>query len=146
MLTDLVVILGLRKRILKGSSLARRQQQELSEAATERITRVVRSLADDRVERGVDLSRPMMCDSCDAEKGSGGSSLFGVYKLCNDCLLDFTLALARGTVENAAEYMTRRSDGDEALESSLAGEAERSVLAFGPLPGRDKLVPRNEPC
>jgi hypothetical protein len=127
--------------------LARRQQQELSEAATERITRVVRSLAEDRVERGVDLSRPMVCDSCGLEKPSAGSALFGAYKLCNDCLLDFTFALARGTIENAAEYMTRHSDIEDSLPpSDLAGQPERSVLSFGPIPGRDKLVPRNEPC
>jgi hypothetical protein len=127
--------------------LAKRQPQELTELATERITRVVRSLADDRVERGVDLSRPMSCDSCDREKPSAGSALFGAYKFCNDCLLDFTLALASGAVDNAAEFMTRRSDGDEGLAGSdLSGQPERSVLSFGPIPGRDKLVPRNEPC
>jgi hypothetical protein len=127
--------------------LARRQQQELSDAATERITRVVRSLAEDRVERGIELSRPMVCDSCDREKPSAGSALFGVYKLCNDCLLDFTIALARGSVENVAEFMTRRLDDTEAASASdLTGQAQRSVLSFGPIPGRDKLVPRNEPC
>ena len=142
-----IAILRLLKWTWKGSSLAKRQQQELSEAAAERITRVVRSLADDRVERGVDLSRPMMCDSCDREKASAGSALFGAYKLCNDCLLEFTFALARGSVETAAEYMTSQPDGDEQLPpSDLSDQPERSVLSFGPIPGRDKLVPRNEPC
>lgn len=127
--------------------MAKRQPQDLSDVATERITRVVRSLADDRIERGVDLARPMHCDSCDLEKPSAGSALYGAYKFCNDCLLDFTLALASGTVENAAEFMTRRSDEPGSLPpSDLASHSERHILPVNPLQGRDKLMPRNEPC
>ncbi len=127
--------------------LAKRQQLELSPLATERITRVVRSMAEDQVERGVELGHPMHCDSCDLDKAPGGAALYGAYKFCNDCLLDFTLAIASGAVGNAAEYMTRQSD-DEHLTppSDLETHRERHVVSLNPLQGRDKLMPRNEPC
>ncbi|MGH2443226.1 MAG: hypothetical protein ACRDFX_08690 [Chloroflexota bacterium] len=127
--------------------MTERQHQELSAMASERITKVVRSLADDQVERGVDLSRPLHCDSCDIEKPSAGSALYGAYKFCNDCLLDFTLALAAGGVDNAADYMTRRDPEGQLPPSELTGLHERPTTGFAnPLHGRDKLMPRNEPC
>ena len=126
--------------------MAKRDQQELSKQSTERITRVVRSLADDRVERGVELNRPMHCDSCDQEKPSAGSSLYGVYKLCNDCLLDFTLALASGKIDSVAEFMTRQTDEPSSLPpTDLSHRRDRAVASLNPLPGRDKLLPRHEP-
>lgn len=128
----------------QGPFLAQREKTELTEMATERITRAVRSLQDDRVERGVELNRPMHCDSCDREKPSAGSALYGAYKFCNDCLLDFTLALASSSVGNAAEYMTN-FDGSEAHLEQLDPPRERHTLPVN-LPGRDKLMPRNEPC
>jgi hypothetical protein len=126
--------------------LAKRDQQELSEAAKERITQVVRSLADDRVERGVDLNRPMLCDSCGLEKQPAGSALYGAYKLCNDCLLDFTMALASGEVDNVADFMTRRTDDTGVPPSDLADQRGRSPLPFNSLHPREKLMPSNEPC
>lgn len=123
--------------------MTKQEQQELSPDAVDRITRVVHSLVDDRVERGIDLDRPMRCDSCDLEKISAGSAVYGAYKVCNDCLLDFTLALASSQVENIAEFMTRRS---EAPLPELAEPRERQVLPLGQLQGRDKLMPSNEPC
>jgi hypothetical protein len=126
--------------------LAKRDQQELSEQALERITRVVRSLADDRVERGVELSRPMHCDSCDQEKPSAGSSLYGVYKLCNDCLLDFTVALASGKVDTVADFMTRQIDDPGSMPpSDVSSRRDRPAVSLNQLPGRDKLLPRHEP-
>lgn len=126
--------------------LANHQQTELSELATERITRVVRSLADDRIERGVELGRPMHCHSCDLERPSAGSAQYGAYQFCNDCLLDFTLALAAGKAANAAEYMTRQPDGEYTSPApDFSGHHERHSVK-NPLPGRDKLMPRNEPC
>lgn len=135
-------------RLKKGHILVpRKQGQELSELATERITKVVRSLADDRIERGVDLDRPMHCDSCAVEKPSPGSALYGAYKFCNDCLLEFTLALAAGTVDTAADFMTRQSDEPESIApTDLPSPHERAYVSLNPLPGRDKLMPRNEPC
>jgi hypothetical protein len=126
--------------------LAKRDQQELSELALERITRVVRSLAEDRVERGVELSKPMHCDSCDQEKPSAGSSLYGVYKLCNDCLLDFTVALASGKVDTVADFMTRQVDDPGSLPpSDLSQRRDRRTVPLNPLPGREKLLPHHEP-
>lgn len=126
------------------SVLAKRQSQELSEQATLRITNVVRSLAEDRVERGIELARPMHCESCDLEKPSAGSALYGEYRLCNDCLLEFTLSLASGAVENVSEFMTRRTD-DEPPSASDLPRSERPAIVR-PLAGREKLMPRNEPA
>jgi hypothetical protein len=127
--------------------LAKQDQQDLTQEAIGRITRVIRSLADDRVERGVELSRPMNCDSCDGVKPAAGSALYGSYKLCNDCLLDFTIELASGRVENVAQFMTKKTDGPESLPpSDLAGQRDRSGMSMKPLTGRDKLMPSNEPC
>lgn len=113
----------------------------------ERITRVVKSLADDGVERGVDLNRPVHCDSCGTERNSAGSALYGAYKVCNECLLDFTLALASGAVDTVADYMTKRTDVTEGQPpSTLSTREERPSLARGPLTARDKLLPHNEPC
>ncbi len=127
--------------------MAKREQQELTQEAVERITRVVRSLVDDRVERGIDLKTPMHCDSCDQEKSSAGAAVYGAYKLCNDCLLDFTLALASGQVDNVSEYMTRKTEApDIPPPTDLAGERERASVPLKPLPTRDKLMPSNEPC
>jgi hypothetical protein len=98
------------------------------------------------VERGVDLDRPMHCDSCNQERAAGGSALYGAYKLCNDCLLDFTLALATGKVDNVAEYMTRRTDDDPPVPPDLESQRDRHAASLKPLAGRDKLMPSNEPC
>jgi len=122
---------------------------ELTPEAQERITSVVKSLAEDRVDRGVDLSRPMHCDSCDVEKSPLGSSQYGAYALCNDCLLEFTLALAKGGVENVAEYMTRRPDGDppDQLPANTDSTLDVRSSRQPSLPRRgDKLMPSNEPC
>jgi len=90
--------------------VAATERNELSAEAEQRIMEVVRSLTEDQVDRGVDLNRPMHCDSCDLDKSPLGSSQYGAYALCNDCLLELTLLLARGEIESVAEYMTRRPD------------------------------------
>jgi hypothetical protein len=120
--------------------LPKRQQQELTELALERITNVVHSLTDDRVERGIELGRPMHCDSCDQEKPSAGSALYGEYRFCNDCLLDFTIALATGGVDSVTEFMTRRTDEAEPGPSDYSSPRERPALV------KPKLMPRNEPA
>jgi hypothetical protein len=89
----------------------------------------------------------MHCDSCDQEKPSPGATTYGVYKLCNDCLLDFTLALASGQAENVADFMTRRTDDDGSqFPPDLAEQRDRSSLAYNSIHTRDKLLPSNEPC
>lgn len=124
------------------------ESSDLSLQAEERITEVVRSLADDHVDRGVDLNRPMRCDSCDVEKSPFGSSQYGAYALCNDCLLEFTLALANGDVENVAGYMTKRpEDSEEPPHAST----KPSLLEPRPLRSDvrtrgEKLMPSKEPC
>ncbi len=123
--------------------MAKREPQELSADAVTRITRLVRSLADDRVDRGVDVNRPMQCDSCGQEKNAAGSAVYGAYKLCNDCLLDFTLALAGNGVANVADFMTRNTD-DETPPPTLSEHRERPQLSLTQLQGRDKLMPSNE--
>lgn len=125
--------------------MAKHEIQEPTDEARARINRVIRSLAEDRVERGIDLSRPMHCNSCNQEKPAAGSALYGAYKLCNDCLLDFTMMLASGEAENVADYMTRRSD--EGLSpSELSDPRDRPALGRSGLQPRDKLMPSNEPC
>jgi hypothetical protein len=120
-------------------------RSDLSPAAEQRIGDVIRSLVDDHVDRGVDLGRPMRCDSCDLEKSPLGSSQYGAYALCNDCLLEFTLLLARGDIENVAEYMTKRPD-DMSLPTPPPHRLE-STSTHHPLPKRsEKLMPSNEPC
>jgi hypothetical protein len=84
----------------------------------------------------------MHCDSCDLDKPSAGSALYGPYKLCNDCLLDFTLSLASGRSENVADFMTKRDDTPQ--PSDLNGPSG-SISMRPPLQGRDKLIPSNEP-
>ena len=118
---------------------------DLSPVARERIEEVIHSLMDDQVERGVDLGRPMHCDSCDLEKSPLGSTQYGAYALCNDCLLEFALLLARGDVESVAEYMTRRPEcGDGASRPAPDMLEARAVHS---LPKRsEKLMPSNEPC
>jgi hypothetical protein len=124
--------------------LARKQQQELSESTVERITLNVRSMREDRIERGVELSRPMHCDSCGLDKPSGGSSLYGDYRLCNDCLLDLTLELASGRADTVIDFMTQHVDGPSA-EAQLVDDLDRSTMR-GTFHGRDKLRPSNEPA
>jgi hypothetical protein len=125
--------------------LAKKQPQELPEPSIERITHNVRSMRDDRVERGVELSRPMHCDSCGLEKPSAGSSLYGEYRLCNDCLLEFTIALASGRADTVADFMTRTVDAAGLYPPVLSDERDRSAMR-SPLQGRDKLRPSNEPA
>jgi hypothetical protein len=127
--------------------LAKREQHELSQDAVNRIMRVVRSLADDRVDRGVDLNRTMRCDSCGQEKSPQGAAQYGAYQLCNDCLLDFTLALASNQVGNVAEYMTRKEEGGVDASVYESGQVrDRSPVMRGSLHVRDTLMPSNEPC
>lgn len=123
-------------RVAKGTA------QELNEQTIDRITRVVRSLADDRVERGIELSRPMHCDSCDRDTSPAGGALYGAYKLCNDCLLDFTLALASGRSGNIADFMTKRDDTPAPTDLNTPAGS----VSVRPLQSRDKLMPSNEPC
>jgi hypothetical protein len=112
-----------------------------------RITRSIRSLTEDQVERGFDLGRPMHCDSCIQDKAPSGATVYGAYKLCNDCLLDFTVALASGTVEHVAEFMTRATDDDSNVPpSDLAGQRDRMIVTRPSLQPREKLLPSNEPC
>lgn len=85
----------------------------------------------------------MQCDSCGREKNAAGSAVYGAYKLCNDCLLDFTLALAGNDVANVADFMTRKTD-DGAPPPDLSGRRERPQLSLNQLQGRDKLMPSNE--
>lgn len=118
----------------------------LSPVAEQRITDVIRGLMDDHVDRGVDLTRPVHCDSCDLEKSPLGSSQYGAYALCNDCLLEFTLMLARGDVENVAEYMTKRPDDGTGFPLLPSPNFETRA-SHHPLPKRtEKLMPSNEPC
>ncbi|MGI8827026.1 MAG: hypothetical protein ACR2JC_15560 [Chloroflexota bacterium] len=127
--------------------MAEQEPQELSQDALARIESVVRSLQEDRVERGVALAIPMRCDSCQDEKSSAGSAMYGAYKLCNDCLLDFTVALASGRVASVVEFMTRTSDGpDSAPPPDLSEQHERSSVKYNARLSRDKLMPSNEPC
>ena len=124
--------------------MAHAEHGEFSPEAERRITEVVRSLAEDKVDRGVDLSRPMRCDSCDSEKSPLGSSQYGAYALCNDCFLEFTILLARGEVDSVAQYMTKRpDDGPTLLDVPPASEPTpvRSIPKR-----REKLMPSNEPC
>ncbi|HZS93941.1 MAG TPA: hypothetical protein VFA78_04030 [Chloroflexota bacterium] len=123
--------------------MARREEQELSEDTVDRITRGIRSLSDDRVDRGVELDRPMRCDACGLEKPGDGAARYGAYQLCNDCLLDFTLRLARGSVANVVDYMRRPDSGEPVTELTEPRERSRAVNS---LPTRDRLVPGNEPC
>jgi len=112
----------------------------------ERIQGVVRSMQDDQVERGITLASPMRCDSCGGEKPSAGSALYGAYKLCNDCLLDFTVALASGRVSNVADFMTRRTDEPSSIPpADLNEHRERSSVSYNSRLSRDSLMPSNEP-
>lgn len=126
--------------------MARRDPQELSEEASARIARVVHSLIDDRVDRGVELGRPMRCDSCVQEKPAAGATVYGTYKLCNDCLLDYTLALASGRADSVSDFMTRRIGEPEHIVVSEPAEApERHSVSLHPMHGRDKFMPSTEP-
>lgn len=122
--------------------MARGTVQELNEQTVDRITRVVRSLADDRVERGIELNRPMHCDSCDRDTSPAGAALYGAYKLCNDCLLEFTLSLASGRSENVADFMTKQDDTPSPSDLN----SPTGSVSVRPLQSRDKLMPSNEPC
>lgn len=95
------------------------------------------------MERGIDLNRKMHCDSCDLEREPFGGTMYGAYQLCNDCFLDFTLKLASGEIDNVADFMTTRDDSPP--PSDLENRRDRSSASM-PFPGRDKLMPRNEPC
>lgn len=125
--------------------MAASERADLSPLAEQRIVDVVRSLMDDQVDRGVELGRPMHCDSCDSDKSPMGSTQYGAYALCNDCLLEFTLLLARGDIENVAEYMTKRPESTDSPPASPPERMEsrpvRSVSKRG-----EKLLPSNEPC
>ena len=127
--------------------MAKRDQQELSQDALVRIESVIRSLQEDRVERGVDLGTPMRGDSCVQEKAAAGSAMYGAYKLCNDCLLEFTVALASGRVSNVADYMTRKSEDPAGPPpSDWTEQRERSSAQFNARMSPDKWMPSNEPC
>jgi hypothetical protein len=125
--------------------LAKKNQLDLNDSTIERITLNVHSMVDDRVERGIDLTRSMRCDSCGEEKPAAGSSLYGAYKLCNDCLLDLTIAIASGRVETVVDFMTNQVEGEAPPPASLAEERDRQTIARSALHSRDKLLPSNEP-
>ena len=127
--------------------MARKPQLELPETTIERITVNIRSMVDDRVERGIDLSRTMHCDSCGEDKPAAGSSLYGAYKLCNECLLDLTLALAAGRADTVVDFMTHRVEGpDVSASARMAEERDLSSLPRNAMHGRDKFMPSNEPA
>lgn len=117
---------------------------ELSPQAEQRIIDVIHSLIDDQVDRGVDLNRPMRCDSCEQDKNPRGSTQYGSYTLCNDCLLEFTILLASGEIENVAQYMTRRPDDPDNSGPSPEQLDTRSVHSLSTR--TEKLTPSTEPC
>lgn len=95
------------------------------------------------MERGVDIARPFRCDNCGEVKSGAGSAKYGEYKLCNDCLLDFTVALATNRTSGISEYM-RRDTGD-ALPPTDWNEGRVQTNVPGPVANREQLLPRNEP-
>lgn len=121
--------------------MATNDQQELSQEARDRITRSVRSLAEDRVERGLDVHRQFRCDNCGEMKEGAGASVYGAYKLCNDCLLDFSLRLAENKVGTIDDYMRRESDG---TPPDFSPARDRPSVP-GTIPARGVLS-SNEPC
>ena len=126
--------------------MAKHETTELTEQAVERITASIRSLIEDKVDRGIDLGRPVHCDSCDQDRPPNGAVVYGAYKLCNDCLLDFTLQLASGRATSVAEYMTRRPEDGGAMPSQLTEPHDLSSFSRPAIQPRDKLMPSNEPC
>ena len=131
--------------VLEGMALlARKAQQELPDTTIERISQNIRSMVDDRVERGIDLSRTMRCDSCGQEKSPAGSSLYGAYKLCNECLIDLTVTLASGGADTVVDFMTRHVDGSGS--PVLGDDRDLTNIPRNSLQGRDKFMPSNEPA
>jgi hypothetical protein len=135
---------GIIVHTLEGLELKRTDRIDLTPEAEQRITSVVRGLVHDKVERGIDLNRPMRCDSCNAEKSPYGSSQYGQYALCNDCLLEFTILLARGVIDSVDDYMISRPD--ESLRAENTSPLTNEPVAAPSLPRRrEKFVPRSEP-
>ena len=82
-----------------------------SEAIIKDMQAVVNQMKLDDIEENPDSEFEMFdCSSCAKESMLAGSIQYSKYRLCNDCVLLFELALKLGKVQNIEEYMEKTED------------------------------------
>ena len=81
------------------------------EEIVEEMQKVVEQMRLDDIEEDPDIIHEMfICDCCGAEKCLAGSIQYGNYRLCNDCVLMYELALKLEKVQNIEEFMQKTED------------------------------------
>ena len=72
---------------------------------------VINQMKLDDIEDNPDSEFEMFnCSACAEEKMLAGSIQYSKYRLCNDCVLLYELALKLGKVQNIEEFMAKTED------------------------------------
>ena len=72
---------------------------------------VIYQMKVDDIEENPDSEFEMFdCSACAKEKPLAGSIQYSKYRLCNDCVLLYELALKLGKVQNIDEFLLKTQD------------------------------------
>ena len=72
---------------------------------------VIYQMKIDDIEENPDSEYEMFdCSACATEKPLAGSIQYSKYRLCNDCVLLYELALKLGKVQNIDEFLLKTED------------------------------------
>lgn len=72
---------------------------------------VVEQMKLDDIEENPDSEFEMFdCSACAKEKMLAGSIMYSKYRLCNECVLMYELALKLGKVKNIEEFISKTED------------------------------------
>ncbi len=72
---------------------------------------VIYQMKVDDIEENPDSEFEMFdCSACAKEKPLAGSIQYSKYRLCNDCVLLYELALKLGKVQNIDEFLLKTED------------------------------------
>lgn len=78
---------------------------KLPDSKRKDITERIRGLATEHLQEGIPSGSRIICHNCGHTKLLVGSARYGRYRLCNDCALEYDLALAEGKVKNIEDFI-----------------------------------------
>ena len=81
------------------------------EEIVKEMQQVVEQMRLDDIEENPDVEKDFfVCDACGGYKCVAGSILYGEYRLCNDCVLMYELALKLGKIQDIEEFIAKTED------------------------------------
>lgn len=83
----------------------RTRKQPLTPRQREAIREAMRTLVDEDLDRGADLTPVATCAACARSSVLFGSVLYDGVRLCNSCATEYELRRAEGRVESIEEFI-----------------------------------------